>query len=50
MPDSVRKSLSDVYHFYLDMAEQGGHGPSAKELRMRSALSSIMNDEEQDLT
>lgn len=45
MPDSVRESLKDSYHFYLDMAEKGVKAPSAKQLRMMAAMNRLMGDE-----
>ncbi len=45
MPDCVRESLSESYHFYLDMAERGIKAPSVKELRLMSFLNSLENGE-----
>ena len=38
MPMKLRKSLATSLDFYLNMAEQGIKAPSAKQLRMMSAL------------
>ena len=46
MPDCVRESLADSYAFYLDMANKGVRGPSAKELRMRVALNHLLGKDE----
>lgn len=43
MPDCMRESLSESYHFYLDMAEKGVKAPSVNELRMLSFLNSLEN-------
>lgn len=45
-PDCVRESLADSYAFYLDMANKGVRGPSAKELRMTAALNSLLGKDE----
>lgn len=34
MPDELRETLSSNYKFYLDLAEKGQKGPTAKQLRM----------------
>lgn len=41
MPDSVRDSLADSYHFYLDMAEKGIKAPNVRELRIISMLNKL---------
>lgn len=46
MPDSVRQSLQESYHFYLDMAEKGVKAPSAKQLRMMAALNELLGNGE----
>ena len=38
MPDELREALSSNYKFYLDLAEKGQKGPTAKQLRMMAAM------------
>ena len=42
MPMNLRQSLAPSLDFYLDMAEQGIKAPSAKQLRMMSALKDLL--------
>ena len=42
MPMNLRQSLAPSLDFYLDMAEQGIKAPSAKQLRMMSALKDFL--------
>ena len=42
MPMNLRQSLASSLDFYLDMAEQGIKAPSAKQLRMMSALKDFL--------
>ena len=42
MPDELREALSSNYKFYLDLAEKGLKGPTAKQLRMMAAMKRIM--------
>ena len=42
MPDELRESLSSNFKFYLDLAEKGQKGPTAKQLRMMAAMKRIM--------
>ena len=42
MPDELREALSSNYKFYLDLAEKGQKGPTAKQLRMMAAMKRIM--------
>lgn len=44
MPDELRKALSSNYKFYLDLAEKGQKGPTAKQLRMMAAMKRIMGE------
>lgn len=44
MPDELRESLSSNYKFYLDLAEKGQKGPTAKLLRMMAAMKRIMGE------
>ena len=44
MPDELRESLSSNYKFYLDLAEKGQKGPTAKQLRMMAAMKRIMGE------
>ena len=44
MPDCVRESLAESYPAYLDMAVKGVKPPSAKELRMMTALQRLMGE------
>lgn len=44
MPDELREALSSNYKFYLDMAEKGQKGPTAKQLRMMAAMKRIMGE------
>ena len=45
MPAELRKSLSDDYKVYLDIALQGKKGPSAKDLRMMSFMKNLYGEE-----
>ena len=40
----LRKSLSDDYKVYLDIALQGKKGPSAKDLRMMSFMKNLYGE------
>ena len=42
MPDEVRESFSSVSSSYIALAKEGKKGPSAKDLRMASALASLL--------
>lgn len=42
MPDELREALSSNYKFYLDLAEKGQNGPTAKQPRMTAAMKRIM--------
>lgn len=44
MPDELRETLSSNYKFYLDLAEKGQKGPTAKQLRMMAAMRRIMGE------
>ena len=44
MPDELRKVLAKDYKFYLDLAEKGQKGPTAKQLRMMAAMKRIMGE------
>ena len=44
MPDELREALSSSYKFYLDLAEKGQKGPTAKQLRMMAAMKRIMGE------
>lgn len=44
MPDKLRETLSSNYKFYLDLAEKGQKGPTAKQLRMMAAMKRIMGE------
>lgn len=44
MPDEQREALSSNYKFYLDLAEKGQKGPTAKQLRMMAAMKRIMGE------
>ena len=44
MPDELREALSSNYKFYLDLAEKGQKGPTAKQLRMMTAMKRIMGE------
>lgn len=44
MPDELREALSNDYRFYLDLAEKGQKGPTAKPLRMMAAMKRIMGE------
>lgn len=44
MPDELRGALSNNYRFYLDLAEKGQKGPTAKQLRMIAAMRQIMGE------
>ena len=44
MPDELREALSSNYKFYLDLAEKGQKGPTAKQLRMMAAMKRIMGE------
>ena len=42
MPSELIKALSTSLNFYLDMANKGIKAPSAKQLRMMSALGQFL--------
>ena len=44
MPAELRKSLSDDYKVYLDIALQGKKGPSAKDLRMMTFMKNLYGE------
>lgn len=44
MPDELREALASNYKFYLDLAEKGQKGPTAKQLRMMAAMKRIMGE------
>ena len=44
MPDELREALSSNYKFYLDLAEKGQKGPTAKQLRMMAAMKRLMGE------
>ena len=44
MADELRETLSSNYKFYLDLAEKGQKGPTAKQLRMMAAMKRIMGE------
>lgn len=44
MPTELRKSLSDDYKVYLDIALQGKKGPSAKDLRMMAFMNNLYGE------
>ncbi len=44
MPTELRKSLSDDYKVYLDIALQGKKGPSAKGLRMMAFIKDLYGE------
>ena len=44
MPNELREALSSNYKFYLDLAEKGQKGPTAKQLRMMAAMKRIMGE------
>lgn len=44
MPDELREALSSNYKFYLDLAEKGQKGPTAKQLRMMAVMKRIMGE------
>nr|WP_302693395.1 hypothetical protein [uncultured Prevotella sp.] len=44
MPDELREALSSNYKFYLDLAEKGQKGPTAKQLGMMAAMKRIMGE------
>lgn len=44
MPHELRETLSSNYKFYLDLAEKGQKGPTAKQLRMMAAMKRIMGE------
>lgn len=44
MPDDLREALSNDYRSYLDLAEKGQKGPTAKQLRMMAAMKRIMGE------
>lgn len=46
MPSELTKALSTSLNFYLDMANKGVKAPSAKQLRMMSALSQLFDGKE----
>lgn len=43
MPNCVRDSLAESYHFYLDMAEKGIKAPNVRELRIMAMLNKLEN-------
>ena len=44
MPDELSEALSSNYKFYLDLAEKGQKGPTAKQLRMMAAMKRLMGE------
>lgn len=44
MPAEPRKSLSEDYKAYLDLALQGKKGPSAKDLRMMAFMKDLYGE------
>lgn len=44
MPDSVREALAPNYALYLKVAQNGGKGPSPRDLRMMSALGHLYDE------
>ena len=46
MPSELPKALSTSLNFYLDMANKGIKAPSAKQLRMMSALGQFLGSKE----
>ena len=44
MPDEQREALSSNYNFYLDFAEKGQKGPTAKQLRIMAAMKRILGE------
>lgn len=44
MQDEQREALSRNYKFYLDLAEKGQKGLTAKQLRMMAAMKRIMGE------
>ena len=46
MPSELTKALSTSLNFYLDMANKGIKAPSAKQLRMMSALGQFFGGKE----
>ena len=44
MPGELREVLAKDYKFYLDLAEKGQKGPTAKQLRMMAAMKRIMGE------
>ena len=46
MPSELTKALTTSLNFYLDMANKGVKAPSAKQLRMMSALGQFLGGKE----
>jgi hypothetical protein len=46
MPSELTKALTTSLNFYLDMANKGIKAPSAKQLRMMSALGQFLGGKE----
>lgn len=46
MPAKLTQALSTSLNFYLDMANKGVKAPSAKQLRMMSALGQFLGEKE----
>ncbi len=46
MPSELTKALTTSLNFYLDMANKGVKAPSAKQLRMMSALGQFLGSKE----
>ena len=44
MPDELREVLAKNYKLYLDLAEKGQKGTTAKQLRMMAAMKRIMKE------
>lgn len=44
MPAELRKSLSDDYKVYIDLALQGKKRPSAKDLRMMAFMKNLYGE------
>ena len=44
MLDDLREALSNDYRFYMDLAEKGQKGPTAKQFRMMAAMKRIIGE------
>ena len=49
MPAELRKSLSDDYKVYLDLALQGKKRPSANDLRMMAFMKNLYGEYPQNI-